>query len=1092
MSDKFSIIPFRELFKLVINQLDNRRFYFGIPEEMFFKPDDDPFRINRFGTDLETPLGVAAGPHTQMAQNIIAAWLCGARYIELKTIQTLDELKISKPCIDMQDEGYNCEWSQELRINESFDQYLNAWILIHILKDKFGYNAEIGTGTIFNMSVGYDLKGIKQENVQWFFSRMKDCRREKAAKIKEIEDLCPRIREIIIPDQISDNVTLSTMHGCPPEEIEKIGLYLLEEKKLHTIIKLNPTLLGKQKLNEIILNSGFNVSVPDIAYEHDLKYPDAIKIINSLKNSAAKAGLHFGLKLTNTLECKNNKKIFPGSEKTMYLSGRALHPVAINLAAKLQSDFEGQLEISFSAGVNAFNFSKVIRSGLSPVTVCSDILKPGGYGLLKQYLQNLKTEIEAAGTNSISGFILKTGSEGSEKQMAMANLNAYTEQVLDDKEYKMVELRQPDIKTERKLGVFDCIKAPCSETCPTNQDIPDYIYYTAKGDLSNAFKTIIRTNPFPNTTGMICDHLCQTKCTRISYDSSLMIREIKRFVAENHDYDQVNDKPALTNLQAAIIGAGPSGLSCAYFLALAGFSVVVFELKDQPGGMVAGAIPSFRLTEEAFRKDLERIEKAGVKISYADKIDKEKFERIKHEFHYIYISTGAQTERMPELTNINSKGVIEPLQFLFNVKSGRKTAPGKNIAIIGGGNTAMDVARTSWRLVGKEGKVTILYRRTINEMPADIGEIKAVLDEGIEIKELVLPKKINTENNAVKSVTCVRMKLDEKDHSGRPEPIELEGSEFDIEFDCIIPAIGQDLAIDFTDIETLDSQPGIYETKTQNIFIGGDAMRGASTAINAIGDGRKAAQRIIEKAKIDFQVSLPVERPKQDYRSLMVKRMHKNQAVNQNEISIAYRRNFNLVTLPLAENDAIKEASRCLACDEVCNICVTVCPNLANFSYTIEPKNLHLQKVIIKDGKRNIVPGQSYNVIQPLQILHIADWCNECGNCTTFCPSSGTPYLNKPHLYLQKESFETNDDGYYFDSEKSALLLKEPESNHSLIIHQNEYIYKKNNSFLRIDKENFMITDFEINNDFTELGLNKAVEMKYILEGVLEFYNFKK
>jgi putative selenate reductase len=1092
MSDKFSIIPFRELFKLIINQLDTRRFYFGIPEEMFFKPDDDPFRINRFGTTLESPLGVAAGPHTQMAQNIIAAWLCGARYIELKTIQTLNEIKVSKPCIDMQDEGYNCEWSQELKIQESFDQYLNAWILLHILKDKFGYSAVDGPGTIFNMSVGYDLKGIKQENVQWFFSRMTDCSIEKTIKIKEIEDIYPRINEISIPDQISHNVTLSTMHGCPPDEIEKIGLYLLEEKKLHTIIKLNPTLLGKQKLNEIILNSGFNTTVPDIAFEHDLKYPDAIKIINSLQNSAARAGLHFGLKLSNTLESLNNKKIFSAEEKTMYMSGRALHPVAINLAARLQSDFDGALNISFSAGVNAFNFSKVIQCGLSPVTVCSDILKPGGYGLLKQYLQNLKMEIEAAGSNSISGFIGKTGSEGSEKIMALANLKVYAEDVLYDKDYKMLELHQPDIKTERKLGIFDCIKAPCTETCPTNQDIPDYLYYTAKGDFSNAFKVIMRTNPFPNTTGMICDHLCQSKCTRINYDSSLLIREIKRFVSENHEDNHENNEPVRNNLRVAIIGGGPSGLSCAYFLARAGFLVEVFEMKNQPGGMVSGAIPSFRITSKAFRKDVARIESLGVKIHYEDRIDREKFERIKHEFHYIYISTGAQTARMPEITNINSKGVIDPLQFLFNAKNGRKTAPGKNVAIIGGGNTAMDVARTAWRLVGKEGKVTIIYRRTIKEMPADIGEIKAVINEGIEIIELVLPIKINTENNSVKSMTCVRMKLDEKDFSGRPEPIEVEGSKFDIEFDCIIPAIGQDLAIDFIDIETLDSQPGIYETKTPNIFIGGDALRGASTAINAIGDGRKAAQKIIEKAKIDFQISLLHERQKQDYRSHMAKRMFKNKAVMQNERSIADRRNFNLVTFPLAENDAIKEASRCLACDEVCNICVTVCPNLAIFSYTIEPKKLMLEKVIIKDGKRNIVPDQNFNIIQSLQILHIADWCNECGNCTTFCPTSGTPYLNKPHLYLQKESFETNDDGYYFDFENSALLLKEPDSSHSLIIHQNEYIYKKNNSFLRIDKENFTITDFELNSDINEFGLNKAVEMKYILEGVLEFYNFNK
>ncbi len=294
--------------------------------EVFFNPNDnDPFRLKRYGQLLETPIGVAAGPHTQLAQNIAAAWLCGARYIELKTIQTLDELEVSKPCIDMQDEGYNCEWSQELKIQESFDQYLNAWILIHLLKHKFGWRGE-ELGTIFNMSVGYNLTGILKDNVQWFFEKMTDCSFEKEIKINEIKDLYPEIENIHISDCISDNITLSTMHGCPPDEIEKIGKYLIEEKKLHTTIKLNPTLLGKEKLQNILKNSGFNTNVPDIAFDHDLKYQDAISIINNLQKSSADNNLHFGIKLTNTLECINHKNVFPSNEEMMYMSGRALHP----------------------------------------------------------------------------------------------------------------------------------------------------------------------------------------------------------------------------------------------------------------------------------------------------------------------------------------------------------------------------------------------------------------------------------------------------------------------------------------------------------------------------------------------------------------------------------------------------------------------------------------------------------------------------------------------------------------------------------------------------------------------------------------------
>jgi putative selenate reductase len=270
----------------------------------------------RYNQLLETPIGVAAGPQTQLAQNIISAWLCGARYIELKTIQTLDELTISKPCIDMQDEGYNCEWSQELKIKESYEEYLKAWILIHLLKHKFNWDNSEGLGVIFNMSVGYNLEGILKDNVQWFFNKMSDCSYEKEQMIKSLSKFYPEIQKINIPNQISNNITLSTMHGCPPDEIEKIASYLICDKKLHTTVKLNPTLLGAKELRTILNEKlGFKTTVPDIAFEHDLKYPDAIKIIRNLQNDAQKTGVQFSIKLTNTLESVNHKNIFPPTKK---------------------------------------------------------------------------------------------------------------------------------------------------------------------------------------------------------------------------------------------------------------------------------------------------------------------------------------------------------------------------------------------------------------------------------------------------------------------------------------------------------------------------------------------------------------------------------------------------------------------------------------------------------------------------------------------------------------------------------------------------------------------------------------------------------
>ena len=367
--------------------------FFGLYKENLFTPDKkDPFRFKRYGQLLETPVGVAAGPHTQLAHNIIASWLCGARYIELKTVQTLDEIDVTKPCIDMEDEGYNCEWSQELKIEDSFDEYLNAWILIHVLKHKFGLNMN-EPGFIFNLSVGYDLKGILNENVQWFFNKMNDSSQELKEKIKILKPLYPAIDEITIPSRLSDNITLSTMHGCPPDEIERIGKYLIEERKLHTAIKLNPTLLGQDELRYLLNEKlGYEITIPDEAFEHDLKYPEALTMIKSLSKLAEENGVEFGLKLTNTLESLNSTNWLPEKEKMVYTSGRALHPLTINLAKKLQTDFNGELDISFSAGVDAFNVSDTLACNLKPITVCSDLLKPGGYLRLLQYLDELRKE----------------------------------------------------------------------------------------------------------------------------------------------------------------------------------------------------------------------------------------------------------------------------------------------------------------------------------------------------------------------------------------------------------------------------------------------------------------------------------------------------------------------------------------------------------------------------------------------------------------------------------------------------------------------------------------------------------------------------
>ena len=1093
MSDKFKPIPVKQLLQIVLNEYNRKRSIFGIDEALFFRPlEEKRFKTTAFNQTIGTPLGVAAGPHSQMAQNIIAAWLMGSRYIELKTIQTLDELEVSKPCIDMQDEGYNCEWSQELKIKESFNEYLNAWIVIHILNDQFGWGAS--PATLFNMSVGYNLEGILQENVQWFFDKMMACPAELEAKIREVKPIYPKIEQLDIPAQISNNITLSTMHGCPANEIEDIAKYLLREKHLHTFVKLNPTLLGPDRLRNILNEKlHFDTHVPDQAFEHDLKYEDALKIIHSLLAVAKDEKLQFGLKLTNTLESVNHKNIFKPENEMMYMSGRALHPISINVAKKLQSDFEGQLKLSFSGGINAFNVADALACGFETLTVSSDLLKPGGYTRMNQYFSELSNAFDRENATNIGQYVLNMSGKKELKEAAYGNLMTYADRVLESDLYKRSYLRRPDIKTGIPLDFFDCISAPCEDTCPTNQGIPSYMYHTARGEFEKAYEVITKTNPFPNSTGMVCDHVCQTKCTRINYDESLAIRDIKRFVVEWHNRHHVvsEDKQVKPiEKKVSIIGAGPTGLSCAYFLRLAGFEVHVYEAKSRAGGMVSWVIPKFRITDETVDLDVETIEKLGVTIHYNHKIEQQGFESLKASSHYVVIAAGAQEIPQLMIDGIEAEGVLQPLGFLAAAKRGNLQHFGSNVAVIGGGNTAMDIARTAYRLVGKTGKVTVIYRRSINEMPAVYQEITDAMAEGVSFVEWTAPVKVNTQSGKVHSLTCMKMKPGTEDDSGRARPVPIEGSEFDLEVDTIIPAIGQKLAFPFVDEKLLKTGKNSYETQIKNVFIGGDAKRGAATLITGVGDGRKIAQEIIDRLNLDFDTRKfnegEMTRQKTPVRTLMQKKSQRRFGEHPKALPLTDRQNFDIVTEVFSEQQAVNEASRCLLCDEVCNICTTVCPNFANYSYEIVPVSYRLQKIVLNGSDVKIDEDQLFEVKQTTQILNIDNFCNECGNCGTFCPTQSAPYKEKPQIFLTKSAFEEAEEGYYLENREEGLCLlgKKEGKMYSFLSGTDHYRFENERASIDLDKTGFRVTRVRVlqEGECTIL-LDEAARMRVVLEG---------
>jgi putative selenate reductase len=1097
MSDKLYIIPIERLFKGILEEEKTGQM-FGISNRLFFNSSTaDPFRMERYGQTLETPIGVAAGPHTQMTQNIIAAWLTGSRYIELKTVQTLDELEVSKPCIDMEDEGYNCEWSQELKLQQSYDQYLDAWIILHILRHKWGLNDGNGKepGFIFNLSVGYNMEGILKPNVQEFLDKMGNCKQEKEEKLERLAPLYPPLKDLDIPDCMSNNITLSTMHGCPPGEIEKIGKYLIEQQGYHTSIKLNPTLLGPERLREILHQKlGFTRTiVPDEAFGHDLKYDDAVGLIRSLQKSADEQGVDFGLKLTNTLESVNHRDVFPEKETMMYLSGKPLHPISINVAAQLQETFNGELDLSFCAGVDCYNLAEVIAAGLKPVTVCSDLLKPGGYGRQLQYLEFLAAAMKQVKAGCIDSFILNShGGTGTDvKAAALENLIRYACSVIEEARYRKDFFPGRAIKTSRKLEYFDCIEAPCQTTCPTHQGVPDYMFYTAKGDYRSALEVILETNPFPTVTGMVCDHPCTFACTRVNYDAPLRIRDVKRFVAE-----QVQAEPKMTpvppvGVKVAIIGAGPSGLACAFFLARKGVEVKVYEAHNVPGGMVSATIPAFRLRAEDIQKDIRRIENLGVKIYYSRKIDKPAFNELLESNDFVYIAVGAQTASRLGIEGEDLEQVTDALSFLKRTRQNLPPTLGKRVAVIGGGNSAVDAARTAWRMnKGEDAEVVMLYRRTRAQMPAEPEEIDALLEEGILLKELTTPVKITQEKDRLK-VTCVKMELGDPDETGRRRPLKIEGSQFDLLFDTVITAIGQQVVLDF-----LDAQDGPLSVDNETrrlqgsellskVFIGGDALHGPLNIVTAIGDGRNAAEAIMNASPVSSLYTADRGIPAAEYRKNAAVRTYGEEP---QELTPEQRRNFEIVISPLSETEARNEAARCLLCSDVCDVCVTVCPNRANISYTVQPVVYRLQKAVNGDGSILFEEDGVFRVTQKNQVLNIADFCNECGNCDTFCPTGGAPYKDKPKLCLTEESF--NDEPLAFMTgladNKPFIKWKQVKNGNiemeQLTIESDCYLYETGTFSARLDTKTLRIQSVDFKDtSVKEARMFRAAEMSIFL-----------
>ena len=399
----------------IAGEFQSRNRIFDMPTARIWeRADDVDLSFEFLGRPAATPIGPAAGPHSQLAQNIVLSWLGGARLFELKTVQILDELEIARPCIDMETIGFNTEWSQELKIPESLEEYVKAWMLIHILQRWEPLRPHIGPDSgpfVFDMSVGYDLAGISSEPVTTFINSMLDATEEIERLRPLIPDAFSEFRDMAFPSRVADTVTLSTFHGCPPDEIESITKFLMSEHDLDVIVKLNPTLLGFDRVSDIVQRQlGYaHIQLDPASFDADLQLDRGLELIGELRRFAAANGRRFGIKLTNTLVVRNHKGFL--ADDPMYLSGPPLHVLASALLAKLVDALpdtflvdgrDGDVQVSFSAGVTRDNLATTLGMGVRPATICSDLLKPGGYGRLAPMLKRLTADLGQAGVSSLA------------------------------------------------------------------------------------------------------------------------------------------------------------------------------------------------------------------------------------------------------------------------------------------------------------------------------------------------------------------------------------------------------------------------------------------------------------------------------------------------------------------------------------------------------------------------------------------------------------------------------------------------------------------------------------------------------------------
>jgi heterodisulfide reductase subunit A-like polyferredoxin len=540
-------------------------------------------------------------------------------------------------------------------------------------------------------------------------------------------------------------------------------------------------------------------------------------------------------------------------------------------------------------------------------------------------------------------------------------------------------------------------RAACIDRCPVYTNVPAYVKLIADGRFHEAYLMNRNVNPLPSVCGRVCYAPCEEACNRGQLDEPVAIRQLKMFVADQVNIDELPiPRITKTDKKIAVIGAGPSGLAAANDLALEGHQVIIFEAQPEPGGMLRYAIPEYRLPKEILAKEIDYIIRLGVEIRTNVKVGKHiSIKDLKKDHHAVFVGAGAPGGMPLTMEGADLPGITDGIEFLRKVNLGEKVEIGEKVAVIGGGNTAIDCARTAKRLGA--GEVKIVYRRSREEMPAAEEEIRALEKEGIIIDFLTLPKCFMSKDGRLSEIECVGMALGEPDASGRRRPVPVSGSEFITSADTVIAAIGQvtdlsflqDLGISLSPHRTIAIDPLTGATNIEGVYAGGDAVTGPAYVIDAIAAGKRAAKSIDLylrgiKDEAHSEQHQPQKLTDMEVESLKGLVPSKKR-VEMGEIPVFERlNNFREVALGFTPQEAVTEAMRCLAgqiegCIE-CGECERRCEaNAIIYDQKEEMLELNVGAVILAPGYEifdaKLKPDYGYgrfpNVVNALEFERI-------------------------------------------------------------------------------------------------------------------------